>query len=124
MANTGCPGGLMWKSPRPSTMKRTSSSSCQCSRENLASIVSRPGVSARTSITSDAGQPRDVLVVVDDWNPFGMIVAPHPLEPLQHLEARQSQAAFRSVVLRQHRAPDRMSMEHGCGATGSGNRDV
>ena len=52
MANTGPSRGWMWNTPRPSRMKRTSSSSCQCSRLNFASMASRPGVSGFTSITS------------------------------------------------------------------------
>src|SRR6202163_1798942 len=42
-------------------MKRTSSSSCQCSELNFASIVSSPGVSAVTSITSAVMYPPRAL---------------------------------------------------------------
>src|ERR1700733_794291 len=44
-------------------MKRTSSSSCQCSALNLASIASSPGVSAVTSITSAVVYPPRALSV-------------------------------------------------------------
>lgn len=40
------------KSPRPSTISRTSSSSCQCSLENFLSMTSRFGVSGFTSMMS------------------------------------------------------------------------
>src|ERR1043166_3669206 len=51
----------MWNRPRPSTINRTSSSSCQCSLLNFLSIASRFGVSGFTSMTSAVTYPPRAL---------------------------------------------------------------
>src|SRR5439155_740409 len=129
IAKTAPSRGWTWNRPRPSMMNRTSSSSCQCSRLNFASMTSMLGVSGFTSIKEavDAGMIPEqaphldretihVLIIFEHGQPFDVLVGRDTGQPLQHFIATDGDAAAISEALGQNRAPDRMRVEDGCRA--------
>ena len=63
------------------------------------------------------GQPRHVLVVLDDWNPFSMLMGSYALETLQHFVSLDSEPSSRGMAVGEEGTPHRVRVEHGAGST-------
>ena len=58
-------------------------------------------------------QAGDVLCVVEDLDPFRMLVRFDSVEPFQHFVVLDFETTCVRVQLRQQRCPNRMRMQHG-----------
>lgn len=62
---------------------------------------------------SDAiGQPRHLLVVVENGNPFAMLMRVDSFKAFEHLIALNDQSSAPGMDVRQDGAPDRMGVEN------------
>ena len=78
----------------------------------------------RKDVTDAACQARHVLVVLEDGNPFAMLVRGDTLKALEHFVSVDAESASRRVEIGHHRAPHRMRVHDCTGAPLARDREV
>ena len=69
-------------------------------------------------------EPRHVLIVGQNRNPFAVIVRPDAVQPFEHLVAFDREAARGRVKIGEHGGPHRMGVQHRARPSAPGDLDV
>src|SRR5262249_20640580 len=78
----------------------------------------------REHLPGFGGQCLHVLAVLQNWNPFTMLMCRDACQAFEHLVPLDEEAAMAEMVIRKDRAPDRVRMKHRACSDASNDCDV